>query len=299
MASNIISDIFKLYGNSQYYQSIGELEGAAISYSSVSSIIYSIKSTKSVRNINDDFVEQYNFSEQEKENILNRIGFTGTEKTLSNILDWIFKQSLAQLDGLQEKIRSKSSKNNDDDEDEKYLDCLDIENIQFKGGSNCIFFKDLIGLKNEKKIIKSKFIQPLKYPNLYPALGKGILLYGFPGTGKTLLAKASVNELQIKDDSIKVLFFSATGAELKGKYVGETEKKIKKYFNCAHEHACECQEKIREENPSTKVISIIFIDEIDSIAGSRDDDPLRTSPVLSGPELLDKTPALIYRLDGP
>ena len=275
--NDLIQDILTLYGNAQYYQSIGELEGAAISYTSVSSIIHTIIKLNKSTEIPDSLQPQ----------------LVKLKIPDENTIRYILNQSLAQLDGLQERIRKSRTKadNDDDEEEQKYLECNDIQNLQFKDkSSNCLFFDDLIGLKNEKQVIESKFIQPLKYPNLFPALGKGILLYGFPGTGKTLLAKASVNELQSNDPNIRVLFFSATGAELKGKYVGETEKKIKKYFNCAHQHACECEKRNREAGkPNIKVISIIFIDEIDSIAGSREDDPtgLRANSVNTLLQMMD------------
>ena len=72
-------------------------------------------------------------------------------------------------------------------------------------------------------------------------MSKGILFWGPPGTGKTMIAKALVNELEKRSNeesqNIKILFYGPTGAELKGKYVGETEKNITKYFKCASQQA--------------------------------------------------------------
>jgi SpoVK/Ycf46/Vps4 family AAA+-type ATPase len=127
------------------------------------------------------------------------------------------------------------------------------------------FFDDLSGLSIQKKNIEDGFINPLIYPNLYPSIAKGMLFYGPPGTGKTLIAKAAVNELQTKSDKIRVLFYNPTGASLKGKYVGETEKNIIKYFKCANEDA----ENLENQYPDVKYISIIFLDEVESIAGNR------------------------------
>ncbi len=93
---------------------------------------------------------------------------------------------------------------------------------------------------------------PMKHPELFQKLGivppKGILLYGPPGTGKTLLAKAVANEAQVH-------FISISAPEIMGKFVGEAEERVRNIFKDAQENAP----------------SIIFIDEIDSIAPKRDE----------------------------
>jgi transitional endoplasmic reticulum ATPase len=114
-------------------------------------------------------------------------------------------------------------------------------------------WKDIGGLKQTKQELKESVEWPLKHPTAFKRLGikppRGILLYGPPGTGKTLLAKAVANESQSN-------FISVKGPELLNKYVGESEKGLRKIF-----------EKARQTSPT-----IIFFDEIDSIVPRRGTD---------------------------
>ena len=188
-------------------------------------------------------------------------------------LSSIYQIALSRVEQLQIKLKEKKQTlkqpNKNDDDEEWIKACTQIHPQVFKdGSSDCIFFNDLAGLEKQKDLIKKALIQPLVYENLYPPIGKGFLLYGPPGTGKTLLVKAAVNELQLEDENVRVLFFAPTGATLKGKYVGETEKRIVEAYKCASLAACQCEKK----NPGKKYISVIFIDEIDSIAGDRNKD---------------------------
>lgn len=180
--------------------------------------------------------------------------------------------------------------NDEDDE----IDCSIVKHISLTG-KNCLYFDDVVGLSNVKSEIKNLFIYPLIYSNLYPKLAKGILLYGLPGVGKTFIIKAAVNELQSKD--LRVIFYAPTGAELKGKYVGESEKKIAAYFKCASEQATRCENTgnmatntINARNAgnmatntinaannnnnvsSQKYLAVLFIDEIEAIGGDRNED---------------------------
>ena len=115
-----------------------------------------------------------------------------------------------------------------------------------------ITYDELGGLKNEVQKIREMVELPMRHPELFDKIGveapKGVLLYGPPGTGKTLLAKAVAGETNAH-------FISLSGPEIMGKYYGESEEKIREIFNQA------------EENSP----SIIFIDEIDSIAPKRDE----------------------------
>ncbi|PSP78054.1 AAA family ATPase [Halobacteriales archaeon QS_1_68_20] len=106
------------------------------------------------------------------------------------------------------------------------------------------------GLEDTKERLRETIQWPLEYPQVFEQMdmqaAKGVLLFGPPGTGKTLLAKAVANEAQSN-------FISIKGPELLNKYVGESEKGVREVFA-----------KARENAPT-----VIFFDEIDSIAGER------------------------------
>ncbi len=115
-----------------------------------------------------------------------------------------------------------------------------------------VSYEDLGGLGDEVKKVREMIELPLRHPELFDKLGveapKGLLLHGPPGTGKTLLAKAVASETQAN-------FHSLSGPEIISKYYGQSEENLREIFNTAEENAP----------------SIIFIDEIDSIAPKRDE----------------------------
>ena len=106
------------------------------------------------------------------------------------------------------------------------------------------------GLSDTKERLRETVQWPLDYPEVFEAMdmnaAKGVMMYGPPGTGKTLLAKAVANEAESN-------FISIKGPELLNKFVGESEKGVREVFS-----------KARENAPT-----VIFFDEIDSIAGER------------------------------
>ncbi len=114
-----------------------------------------------------------------------------------------------------------------------------------------ITYDDVGGLDDELKRIREMIELPLKHPELFERLGigapKGVLLYGPPGTGKTLIAEAVASESGAS-------LFSVRGPEIIGQYYGQSEERLREIFKQASENAP----------------SIVFLDEIDSIAPNRD-----------------------------
>ena len=115
-----------------------------------------------------------------------------------------------------------------------------------------VHYEDIGGLKNEIQKIREMVEYPIRYPEVFERLGieppRGVLLYGAPGTGKTLLAKAVANESDAH-------FITISGPELVSKFVGESEEKLREIFKEAKE----------------KAPTIIFMDEIDAIAPKREE----------------------------
>ncbi len=115
-----------------------------------------------------------------------------------------------------------------------------------------VTYEQIGGLKNQITRLREIVELPLRHPEVFSKIGidphKGILLFGPPGCGKTLIAKALAAESNAS-------FFTINGPEIVNKYYGETESKLREIF-----------QKARESSPS-----IIFIDEIDAIAPKRED----------------------------
>ena len=115
-----------------------------------------------------------------------------------------------------------------------------------------VSYEDIGGLDEELEQVREMIELPLSRPELFRRLGveppKGVLLYGPPGTGKTLIARAVAHEVDAE-------FITVSGPEIMSKYKGESEEHVREIFEEAEESAP----------------AIIFFDEIDSIAGQRED----------------------------
>jgi transitional endoplasmic reticulum ATPase len=113
-------------------------------------------------------------------------------------------------------------------------------------------YEDIGGLRNEIQKVREIIELPMRHPEIFDRIGieapRGVLLFGPPGTGKTLLAKAVANETNAN-------FYSIGGPEIMSKFYGESEERLRETFKQA-----------QENSPS-----IIFIDEIDSIAPKREE----------------------------
>ncbi len=129
---------------------------------------------------------------------------------------------------------------------------IEIIQPELAASASRVTYEDIGGLRNEVKKIREIIEIPLKFPEVFHQLGieapKGILLYGPPGTGKTLIARAVAAET-------KAHFINVNGPEIMHKYYGESEAKLRQIFLEA-----------RRNTPS-----VIFLDEIDSLAPRRGD----------------------------
>ncbi len=127
----------------------------------------------------------------------------------------------------------------------------DFDDLVMKDKPN-VSWNEVIGLEDAKRAIRESIVYPMKRADLFP-LGwpRGILLYGPPGCGKTLLAAAAAAE-------IDGYFINVDAASMMSKWLGEAEKNISKLFKMA-----------RSLNENEAVPVLLFIDEIDSLLGTR------------------------------
>lgn len=142
-----------------------------------------------------------------------------------------------------------------------------VDNGEYKKEKVYPLFSDLIGLEEAKNNVREKIIDPILYKDIYSkydiSMGGGILLYGLPGTGKTMFAQAVANE-------IDGYFISIKASDLKSKWYGDSELKVKTLFEETKKHD----------------ISVIFFDEFEAIGVSRDKNGGEITAETIVPELL-------------
>lgn len=133
----------------------------------------------------------------------------------------------------------------------KQQDNSTVEDLIMKEKPN-VRWDEVIGLDDAKNALRESIVYPTKRPDLFP-LGwpKGLLLYGPPGCGKTILAAATASELD-------GYFINVDAASMMSKWLGEAEKNVSKLFHMARDYA------EKEGKPV-----ILFVDEVDSLLGSR------------------------------
>lgn len=159
------------------------------------------------------------------------------------------KKAVASVGGAKE---SKGKEDSSGDEDD------DVQSKKLRGQLNSaivmekpnVQWADVAGLDSAKEALKEAVILPIKFPHLFTGKRtpwRGILLYGPPGTGKSYLAKAVATEAN------NSTFISVSSSDLVSKWLGESERLVKQLFEMA-----------RENKPA-----IIFVDEVDSLCGSR------------------------------
>ena len=193
---------------------------------------------------------KYEKNEARKNTILERV--EGYMKRAEELSDYLKKKN--ELDkggsvGGSAATLNKNDKNNDESinkEKEKLRGALSSAIVTEKPN---VKWEDVAGLDGAKEALKETVILPTRFPQLFTGKRrpfKGILLYGPPGTGKSFLAKAVATEA----DST---FFSVSSSDLVSKWQGESEKLVRNLFELAREAGK----------------AIIFIDEVDSLCGSR------------------------------
>ena len=173
-----------------------------------------------------------------------------TRRGQSSTDDRVFSTSTGTQRG---RTGNETTNDNQDDTSTTPVSTSDsIDNESSVAQSPTVTYEDIGGLDDELELVREMIELPLSAPTVFTHLGvdppKGVLLHGPPGTGKTLIAKAVANE-------VDATFINISGPEIMSKYKGESEEQLREKFEMA-----------REEAPS-----IVFFDEIDSIAPARDD----------------------------
>ena len=160
-------------------------------------------------------------------------------------------KALQQTRGVEPAIDPKATPSEQKENLETQQASNDFEDLIMKEKPN-VSWKEVIGLDDAKNALRESIVYPTKRPDLFP-LGwpRGLLLYGPPGCGKTILAAATASEMD-------GYFINVDAASMMSKWLGEAEKNVSKLFTMARSYA------EKEGKPV-----ILFVDEIDSLLGSR------------------------------
>ncbi|MEE8181478.1 MAG: ATP-binding protein [Nitrosopumilaceae archaeon] len=163
-------------------------------------------------------------------------------------------KALQQSHGVEPAIDPKASPEEQKTNLKKQRGENDFEELILKEKPN-VSWEEVIGLDDAKNALRESIVYPTKRPDLFP-LGwpKGILLYGPPGCGKTILAAATASE-------IDGYFINVDAASMMSKWLGEAEKNVSNLFKMARSYA------EKEGKPV-----ILFIDEVDSLLGTRNNE---------------------------
>lgn len=160
-------------------------------------------------------------------------------------------KALKETHGVEPAIDPRASPEEQRTNLKKHQDKTDVEDLIMKEKPN-VRWEEVIGVDDAKNALRESIVYPTKRPDLFP-LGwpKGLLLYGPPGCGKTILAAAIASELD-------GYFINVDAASMMSKWLGEAEKNVAKLFNMARDYA------EKEGKPV-----ILFVDEVDSLLGTR------------------------------
>jgi vacuolar protein-sorting-associated protein 4 len=192
---------------------------------------------------------KYEKNEARKKLILERV--EGYMKRAEELRDYVNKQNEVGGKGGTGGTGMKKKGDGDDDADDEQKKLRGALSGAVVTEKPNVKWDDVAGLEQAKDSLKETVILPTRFPQLFTGKRKpfkGILLYGPPGTGKSYLAKAVATEA----DST---FFSVSSADLVSKWQGESERLVRSLFEMAR------------ESPGGR--AIIFIDEVDSLCGSR------------------------------
>ena len=200
--------------------------------------------------------EAYRLYLQSAEILLELTKFTENPQ-LSKIYENRAKEYIGRAKTLNKLIKTqipnKSSKNPSSSEENSEYDKVLESSIVSETPD--LTLDDVAGLEDVKRSLREAIVLPLKRPDLFTGSRqpwRGILLHGPPGCGKTMIAKATAGD-------IKATFFNISAAVLVSKWLGESEKLVKRLYELA-----------KEKQPS-----IIFIDEVDSLTQSRSENAMR------------------------